>query len=189
MVHQAKNTVSHCSLSLLPLVFLITVFYSCKEKTSTVEQMKVYEGPIMEVDSLQTLFSDNAILRVKFNAGKELDYQSGDKEFLKGVRVEFFNEKGVQEAVLTSHKGFQEKNTGIYRVEEDVVVQNFKDKKELHTEKLFWDSSKKRIYTPETELVRIKTPREVLTGKGLEAAQDFSWYKIKNPSGVTYLTE
>ncbi len=153
------------------------------------EQMKVYEGPVMEVDSLQTLFSDSAILRVKFNAGKQLEYQSGDKEFLKGVRVEFFNEQGVQQAVLTSQKGYQEKNTGIYRVEGDVVVQNTKEKKELHTEKMYWDSSKKRIYTPETELVTIKTTREVLTGKGLEASQDFSWYKLKNPVGTTYLTE
>ncbi|MDB5272999.1 MAG: hypothetical protein JWO58_1366 [Chitinophagaceae bacterium] len=153
------------------------------------EQMKVYQGPIMEVDSLQTLFSDSAILRVKFNAGKELEYQSGDKEFLNGVRVEFYSESGTQEAVLTSQKGYQEKTSELYRVEGDVVVQNIKDQKELHTEKLFWDKAKKRIYTPETELVTIKTPKEHLTGKGLEAAQDFSWYKLKNPVGTTTLTE
>jgi LPS export ABC transporter protein LptC len=185
MVHQAKNTVSKPLLC----VALLSVLFSCREKTVSMEEMKVYQGPVMEIDSLQTLFSDSAILRVKFNAGKELEYQNGDKEFLKGVRVEFYNEQGTQEAVLTSQKGYQEKISLIYRVEGNVVVQNLKDKKELHTEKLFWDSSKKRIYTPESELVTIKTPKEHLVGKGMEAAQDFSWYKLKNPVGTTTFSE
>lgn len=174
---------------MLVLVLLLTALFSCKEKTKPMEEMQVYQGPLMEVDSLQTLFSDSAILRVKFNAGKELEYQNGDKEFLKGVRVEFFNEQGVQQAVLTSQKGYQEKVSSIYRVEGDVVVQNFKDRKELHTEKLFWDSARKKIYTPETELVTIKTPTEHLKGKGMEAAQDFSWYRLKNPVGTTTFSE
>jgi LPS export ABC transporter protein LptC len=187
MVYQAKNTISRSALQ--ALVLTLTLLFSCKEKPVSMEDMKVYQGPMMQIDSLQTLFSDDAILRVKFNTGKELEYQNGDKEFLNGVRVEFFNEKGVQEAVLTSQKGYQEKLTSIYRVEGDVVVQNLKDKKELHTEKLFWDSGKKRIYTPETELVTIKTPTEHLKGRGMEAAQDFSWYKLKNPVGTTTFSE
>jgi LPS export ABC transporter protein LptC len=187
MVYQAKNTIS--LKTLLLLAFLLMVLFSCKEKTASMEEMKVYQGPVMEIDSLQTLFSDSAILRVKFNAGKELEYQNGDKEFLKGVRVEFFNEAGAQQAVLTAQKGYQEKLTSLYRVEGDVVVQNIKDKKELHTEKLFWDSVKKKIYVTEDELVTIKTPTEHLKGKGMEAAQDFSWYKLKNPVGETIISE
>ena len=186
MVYQAKNPISRYTLL---SVLALSILFSCREKTVPMAEMKVYQGPMMEIDSLQTLFSDSAILRVKFNAGKELEYQNGDKEFLNGVRVEFFNEQGTQEAVLTSQKGYQEKLTSIYRVEGDVVVQNLKDKKELHTERLFWDSSKKRIYTPETELVTIKTPTEHLKGKGMEAAQDFSWYKLKNPVGTTTISE
>ncbi|MBC7485384.1 MAG: LPS export ABC transporter periplasmic protein LptC [Cytophagaceae bacterium] len=174
---------------MLLAVLTLSVLFSCKEDAKPMEEMKVYQGPMMETDSLQTLFSDSAILRVKFNAGKELEYQNGDKEFLKGVRVEFFNEHGKQEAVLTSQKGYQEKSTSIYRVEGDVVVQNFAEKKELHTEKLFWDSNKKKIYTPDKQFVMIKTPTEHITGEGLQATQDFSRYSLKKPIGTKYFTE
>jgi LPS export ABC transporter protein LptC len=165
------------------------MIFSCKEKTATMEEMKVYQGPVMEIDSLETLYSDSAVLRIKFNAGKELEYQNGDKEFLNGVRIEFFSEDGEQEAVLTAHKGYQEKVSSVYRVEGEVVVQNFKEKKELHTEKLFWDSNKKKIYTPDEQFVMIKTPTEHITGEGLKAEQDFSRYSLKKPIGTKYFTE
>ncbi len=146
------------------------------------KEMEVYQGPIMDVDSLEMLYSDSSILRIRFTAGKQLELQNGNKEFLKGVRVEFYNEKGVSEAVLTSEKGYQDKLSSIYKVEGDVVVQNLAEKKALHTEKLFWDSKNKKIYT--SEFVKIETPTEILTGQGLEAAQDFSRYKILKPTGI-----
>jgi LPS export ABC transporter protein LptC len=163
-------------------MILAMAFFACQQKPRDMKEMEVYQGPKMEVDSLETLYSDSSVLRVRFNAGKQLELENGDKEFLNGVKVEFFDEKGVSQAILTSQKGYQSKQSSIYRVEGDVVVQNLAEKKSLHTEKLFWDSANKKIYT--SEFVKIQTPKEVLTGQGLEAAQDFSRYKILKPTGI-----
>ena len=185
MVFKKKNSVVLFWLNRFGFVFLLCIVFSCKEEAPSMEEMKEYTGPLMEIDSLETLYSDSSVLRVRFNTGKQLEYVNGDKEFLNGVKIEFFNEKGEFEAVLTSQKGYQDKQSAIYRVIGDVVVQNLKEKKSLHTEKLFWDSKSKKIYT--TEFVKIQTPKEVLTGEGLEAAQDFSKYKITKPTGIFLL--
>jgi len=149
------------------------------------EEMEVYQGPMLEVDSLEMLYSDSSVLRVRFKAGKQLELQNGNKEFLNGVSIEFFNEKGISEAILTSDKGYQDNQSSIYKVVGNVVVQNIAEKKSLHTEKLFWDKNSKKIYT--SDFVKIQTPKEVLTGEGLEAAQDFSRYKILKPTGIFLL--
>lgn len=167
------------------MMFCFVILFSCSNQSANIDDMQVYKGPLMEVDSLETLYSDSSILRVRFNAGKQLELQNGNKEFLNGVKIEFYNEKGLSEAVLTSQKGYQDKESELYRVEGDVVVQNLAEKKALHTEKLFWDSKNKKIYT--SEFVKIQTPKEILTGQGLEAAQDFSRYKILKPTGIFLL--
>ena len=174
-------------IQLIFCLALVSIVCACSPEQRTVENMQVYNGPLMEVDSLETKYSDDAVLRIKFNAGKQLEYQNGDKEFLNGVKITFFNEKGLEEAVLTANKGYQEKLSSKYRVEGNVVVTNILEKKSLYTEKLFWDSNNKKIYTPANEFVKIQTPSEILTGEGLEAAQDFSRYKILKPTGIFVL--
>ncbi len=185
MVYQKKDTIGRLLWKIGGLISLGFILFACSDRSASIHDMEVYKGPLMEVDSLETLYSDSSVLRVRFNAGKQLELQNGNKEFLNGVKIEFYNEKGVSEAILTSQKGYQDKMSALYRVEGDVVVQNLAEKKALHTEKLFWDSRNKKIYT--SEFVKIQTPKEILTGQGLEAAQDFSRYKILKPTGIFLL--
>jgi LPS export ABC transporter protein LptC len=185
MVFKKKDTVAFFYSYPLWIILAACSLFSCNDQAASMEEMKEYTGPLMEIDTLETLYSDSSILRIRFNAGKQLEFVNGNKEFLNGVKIEFFNEKGESEATLTSQKGYQDKQSAIYKVVGDVVVQNIKEKKSLHTEKLFWDSKSKKIYT--TDFVKIQTPKEVLTGEGLEAAQDFSKYKITKPTGIFLL--
>ena len=62
----------------------------------------------------------------------------------------------------------------------DVVVVNQKGE-QLNTEKLLWDENTGKIYSD--EFVKITTPDEIIMGKGFEANQDFSKYKIFKVTG------
>ena len=57
----------------------------------------------------------------------------------------------------------------------------------LNTEQLFWDAKKHLIYSE--KFVKITTQSQVITGYGLEANEDLSWYEIKKPSGEIEIAE
>ena len=66
----------------------------------------------------------------------------------------------------------------------DVRVNNVEKQQSMKTEEMYFDQNKQIIYNDTTQLVRIQTPTEVLTGYGLTANQDFSRYTILKPEGV-----
>ena len=51
----------------------------------------------------------------------------------------------------------------------------------LNTEQLFWDENTRKIYTK--EFVKITTKREILTGTGMVADDDFTGWEIENITG------
>jgi LPS export ABC transporter protein LptC len=57
-----------------------------------------------------------------------------------------------------------------------------KNGEKLETEKLIWDEANKKIYTD--AFVKITTPNQVISGKGLESNQDFTKYEIKKITGI-----
>lgn len=67
------------------------------------------------------------------------------------------------------------------------MLNNVLSKETLMSEELYWDTRKKKIYTE--KFVKIKTPKYILTGVGLEANQDFTEYKILKPKGKIYIED
>jgi len=57
------------------------------------------------------------------------------------------------------------------------------ENKELLTEELHWNPSRDRIYNDTSVRVLIKTPEQILDGRGLETNQAFTKYKILKPIG------
>ena len=61
------------------------------------------------------------------------------------------------------------------------MIVNKKGEK-LNTEELVWNQSAKKLFTE--KFVKITTPTQVMYGDGLEANEDFTWYRILNPKGI-----
>jgi LPS export ABC transporter protein LptC len=158
----------------------------CLKPSKTMEEMKPYEGPIMVIENMETIYSDSAEMKVKLKAPRQEELQNGNREFPKGVRVEFY-ENGTVRTVLTSNFGRFYKELNKYMVSGDVVIKSLTEEKKLNTEELFWLPAEERIYVDKSKQVIITTKDGVLHGKGLEAKQDFSTYKILNPTsdGIT----
>jgi LPS export ABC transporter protein LptC len=164
------------------ILIIISLLSAACEKAQNPDEILTYSGPFVELDNVETLYSDSAVLRVKLKAAKQLELQNGDREFPQGLYIEFFDEKGKKSSTLTSNRGTYKKDDNLYIVRGNVMIQNLVEKKKLKTEELKWDPEKEKVKTD--KFIRIEGPEEILTGTGLDANQDFSSYTIHKPEGI-----
>lgn len=96
------------------------------------------------------------------------------------IRVEFYNDSGQLNNVVTADSCRIYDASGNVLTWGHVQILSTKGEK-LNTEELIWNSEIEKIFTEKE--VTITTGSEVLRGTGLEANQDFTWYRIMNPRG------
>ncbi|NVO83602.1 LPS export ABC transporter periplasmic protein LptC [Hymenobacter terrestris] len=144
-----------------------------------------YQGPTVETRNVLMLVSDSARLRVRLTAPLEQSFESGDRLYPEGVQLTFMDEEGKTVVnTITGKYGRYQRNQSLYSMRGDVRVTNVPKQQRMNSEEAFYDQNKASIYTkPETE-IKVTTPTEVLTGRGLTANQDFSRYRILTPTGV-----
>ena len=165
----------------LTLIVLACLAFACENKVVKPGEIVFYSGPVATAYDLVTDYSDSAKTKVMVRSKLQLEYQDGDREFPKGIQVDFYNAKSQNAARLTARYARYDKQTDIYIAQGDVVVKDFIETKTLNTEELRWNRVEKRVFTD--KFVRIQTATELLTGTGLTAAQDFSTYRILKPAG------
>ena len=167
--------------NLLHIMVVLLLFGCNSENKKTVFQEK-YTGPLLEIDSVNTLLSDSAVTKMRIIAPKQFEFLNGDRTFPNGLKIIFYNPDGKEKSILTSNSGKYNKLTDIYTVTGKVEVQNPAEKKKLTTEELNWSPKKEEVFTD--KFVVIQTAEEILKGNGLVAAQDFSTYKILKVTGI-----
>lgn len=167
----------------------ILLLSDCSSNPQTTASLHtIYDGPVLDIDSVQTWYSDSAELKIHLTAPKQLELLNGNREFPKGVLVEFFkNGDSTKPSILKSNYAVMLKDKQVYKVTGNVLVENPTEQKKLTTESLFWSPVTKKIST--TEQVIITTPKEVIKGIGMEANQDFSSYTIKQVTGILQVGE
>ena len=141
-----------------------------------------YEGALVAFDSVTTLYTENSVLKIKLHANKQYVEQSGDIRYPKGVDITMYNPQGIRTTTLHADSGVYFKNTRLYQGYGNIVVVNLEQRQTLETTQLNWDQNKREISTEAD--IKITTPNERLTGKGLVADDAFTRYRIKKPEGV-----
>jgi LPS export ABC transporter protein LptC len=165
------------------IYFTIIIFLGLAcSNDDDLKSFKEYTGPVLEVDSSLTLYSDSAKVRVKVLAAKQFEFNNGDQEFPEGIYIEFFETDGILSSTLKADKGYYTKETDLYTAVGNVILVSLAKNEQLNTEELFWKRNEQRVYTD--KFVRIESNDEILTGEGLTAKQDFSSYKILKPAGT-----
>jgi LPS export ABC transporter protein LptC len=173
---------------ILGLMLTLSLFnLGCKRELKDPDKEVKYTGPLIENTDVTTLYSDSAKVLIKLKAPVQQEFENGDGVFPKGLYIEFYDKAGQISSTLRANYGKQQKNKNLYLVRGHVVFVNRLKKEKLETEELYWDKSKQKIYTD--KFVTITTPERMITGTGLEADQDFSNYRILNPTGILDLTE
>lgn len=83
-------------------------------------------------------------------------------------------------STLTAKTAVQYPDKGRIIARDSVVLTTVK-KERLETEELIWDEKTAKVFTE--KFVKVTKPGEVIYGFGLEAEQDFSYWKITVPKG------
>lgn len=155
--------------------------WSCKNEVHDPDSEIRYNGPLMTTVDVVTLYSDSARVKIRLEGPLEEKFENGDILYAEGLNVTFYSDSGQVATTLRANTGKYDQAKDAYLATGNVIVHNTEKQQTLHTEELHWDKQKQTIYTEKQ--VRIETPEEVLTGKGMTANQGFDRYKILEPQG------
>jgi LPS export ABC transporter protein LptC len=174
-----KKIIFPDNVHLSVFLFLTLGFAACNN--TEVKEPVEYTGPLREVDNVETIYSEESRVKMIMRANQLHEFANGDREFPKGIDVEFYDEKGQLESTLRADHAFYFKHENLWRGRGKVQVRNVAKKEQLNTEELFWKQTEERIYTD--KFVTIRQEGDVLYGEGLQARQDMSDYTIIKPRG------
>ena len=164
--------------------WVLLLFAACEGKIKREDVTYTDEDTAVETGrDVEILYSDSALVRVRVTAPLLRNYverTAPRQEFPEGVRVEFLNADLSIENTLTAKSAVRSQEKSIIVARDSVVMHSAKNET-LETEELTWDERTAKIRTD--KFVKITRPGEIIYGFGLEAEQDFSYWKILVPKG------
>lgn len=185
LISRTKNIDTRKGHSLSMAFSLVILFcaslgmVSCNQ--SDIKEPVEYKGPAREVEKMELFYSENDRVKVKMIADKVFEFENGDREFPKGIYLEFYDLEGNLESTLRANEAFYFKKENQWRGRGKVEVKNIAKNEQLNTEELFWKPAEEKIFTE--KFVTIRQEEDVIYGNGLDAKQDMSDYTILNPTG------
>lgn len=171
--------------TLLPGILLFLMVIGCKNDPKEINAL-VTKGAQQEdkAEDVTILYSDNGNVKMRLYA-KEFVKNDVAKppytDMRKGLKVEFYGDSLKVESTLTARYARYYEKQGNILIRDSIVIVNKKGEK-LNTEELVWNQSARKLFTE--KFVKITTPTQVMYGDGLEANEDFTWYRILNPKGI-----
>ena len=136
---------------------------------------------------MEMFYTKNDRVSVKLMADLVYEMQNNDREFPKGIYMEFYDESGRLESTLRANHAYFFKELNQWRGRGKVEVKNIAKNEQLNTEELFWKPADKTIFTD--KFVTIRREGDVIYGEGLNAKQDLSDYTITKPTGDLEVVE
>jgi LPS export ABC transporter protein LptC len=149
-----------------------------EEVNYTIDDTMVEIGREVEI-----LYSDSAVVRVRVRAPLLHSYverTAPRQEFPKGIKVDFLNANQTIQSTLTAKTAVRNQEKGEVVARDSVIMTTIKQEK-LETEELTWNEKTAKIRTE--KFVKVSKPGEIIYGYGLEANQDFTYWRILVPKG------
>ena len=165
------------------------LFFSCENSESAINEWNERKMLVDEAKNITSYFSQQGITKARVTAPLMLRYQTDSNyvEFPKSLHVDFFDANTQVESWLDARYGKYVETTNKVQLRDSVRVINIHGDT-LTTSELWWSQSDKKFYTDKEVRIATKDKR-IYGGKGLEAAQDISWYIIKQPTGTVVVPE
>jgi LPS export ABC transporter protein LptC len=173
-----KNTI-------IPLIGGIIVFLSACE--GDIEKVKLMSReknfPDQSMTNAEIIHTTNGRLKVKITSPEINRYTSVEEPhtiFPQGLHVQFYDSTLTVESVISANYAIYHESSDLWEAKNDVVTIN-NEGDTLNTEYLIWNQNEEVIYTD--RYVRITTKDGIIHGKGFEANQDFTNWRIKETTG------
>ena len=142
------------------------------------------EIPVLKTTDVVTMISDSGITRYRITAPEWAIYDKAEEpywNFPKGITFERFDGDFQTDANIISDEAIFFENKKLWELTGNVKATNLKGEI-FETEKLFWDQTKERIYSPEA--VSITQSDKVIHGTGFNSNQTLSKYEITKVHGI-----
>jgi LPS export ABC transporter protein LptC len=172
------------------MLTVICIFlYSCENNMNKIPAYRKKQIAVEEGKQIETYYSQNAKVKAKLTSPYMLRYQTDSPyvEFPRTLHVDFYNDSMKVESKMDALYGKYRQYENKVFLKDSVVVKNILKGDTLHCDELWWDQNTQKFYTDKP--VRINTKDKILFGTGLEAAQNFSWYVLKQISGTILTPE
>ncbi|MFT6165721.1 MAG: LPS export ABC transporter protein LptC [Vicingaceae bacterium] len=166
----------------LPVLF--GVLFSC---SNDIDEVKKYDNteilPDQVVKEVEVMYSTSGNVVFQLNAPL-LNQYGGNKnynEMPEGVEVKIFDDEMNVTTKLTSNYAIDSTYANKMQARENVIVVNEKGE-QLNTEELLWNKETEQITSD--VFVKITTTDQIIMGTGLISNQNFTEYRILQPSGI-----
>ena len=146
------------------------------------EEEEAYPGPVLEFTALETIYSEQGVVKYKMATAQALHYENGDREYPQGVEVVFYEADKRISATARANRVYYVAQEDTYEFRGDVEIKSLSYKTQLNTEALHWKPGTETFHTD--KFIRIETEDKLLTGEGLTAKQDLIHYRIERPQGI-----
>ena len=159
----------------------------CKNDLDRVAAIEVeVDGPDRVTYNGEYNISDSGRVTNQIRAGRIADFdgEAPHTALSNGVELRFLDRNGELSSRLTANKGMVLPSQQRMQVDGDVVFVNRKGER-LETEQLIWAQDSDRVWTDRP--VRILRAQDIVHGQGLDAAEDFSRYSVRNITGILHL--
>ncbi|NDC41663.1 MAG: LPS export ABC transporter periplasmic protein LptC [Chitinophagia bacterium] len=187
-----QNNLPHGIMQFLlttTLFALVITFQSCRNDPN---QIKLLTAKGMHDDratGIIGIYSKNGIVKARLFSDEYIKHPTARPQYSElnnHLKMEFYSDSGTLEHLLTAD------SCRIYDIEQNAIVWGNVHittlrGEQLFTEELIWNKAANKFFTEKH--VKITTGTEVLEGTGLEANQDFTWYKITHPNGAVQVNK
>ncbi|MAA57820.1 MAG: LPS export ABC transporter periplasmic protein LptC [Cryomorphaceae bacterium] len=168
------------SISLL----LTGILLACENNSGEIQRVTHFENaPDEYTENLNMFHNDSG--QTKVNLYAKVSHTSYEPKHITNfkdyLRVDFFDKSGDKVSTLVALSGVFDHDEGVVEVQDSVRLFNYAREQQLETEYLIWNKKDSTIRTDRNVLVR--SPKEILKGKGLVTKQDFSFFEILEPTG------
>lgn len=171
----------------------------CGDKAKQPVAYKQHQMVPEEADSIESYLSESGMdrgsleakVKGKLTAPYMLRFPRTDSpytEFPRTLHVDFFQDSvrrdqtPVIESKLDARYGKYLQNQDKVYLRDSVVVKNILTGDTVHCQELWWDQHTETFTTDKP--VRINTKDKILFGTGMEADQNFRWYRIHHLTGT-----
>ncbi|MBI9055546.1 MAG: LPS export ABC transporter periplasmic protein LptC [Bacteroidales bacterium] len=172
---------------IIPLLTGIIIFFASCGKDS-IEKVNAItseiNAPNIAIINTEIIYSEQALIKVKVTSkelNRYLEIENPYTEFPQGLFVEFYDSTGVSYSYIRADYCIYDETEKTWTAKNDVESVN-SDGDTLNTEFLIWNMETERVYSD--QYVRITNKDGIIHGKGFEANQDFSDWKILGSSGT-----
>ncbi|TSA35233.1 MAG: LPS export ABC transporter periplasmic protein LptC [Porphyromonadaceae bacterium] len=178
----------------IPLIMGMTLICSCGNDIEKINKLDNPDTiPAAHATDVEIIVSDSAFVRIKIVSPELKDFQVADSldpktEFPQGLVATFYNKSLQVESTLVAGYAIYHTKRKLFEASKDVVIKNFTQDQELHTDQLWWDEINEKIWSEQA--VTIITPSGTTYGdSGFESDQNFTKYSIRRSHGQMKVKE